>query len=94
MRLAETRNLFARTLTFPADRGAVLDTVGETELDAPYGDPETIREVLARTDEPDFGSADELFDTVLANVGDQYIGRKHYDDRGAQGGIDTEEVHF
>jgi hypothetical protein len=31
---------------------------------------------------------------VLANVGDQYIGRKHYDDRGAQGGIDTEEVHF
>ena len=94
MRLAETRNLFARTLTFPVDREAVLDAVGGTELDAPYGDPETIREVIGRTDEPDFDSADELFDTVLANVGDQYIGRKHYDDRGAQGGIDTEEVHF
>jgi hypothetical protein len=94
MRLAETRNLFARTLTFPVDREVVLDAVGGTELDAPYGDPETIREVLGRTDEPDFDSADELFDTVLANVGDQYIGRKHYDDRGAQGGIDTEEVHF
>jgi hypothetical protein len=94
MRLAETRNLFARTLTFPADRERVFDAVGETELDAPYGDPETIEEVLRRTDEPSFGSPDELFDTVFANVGDQYIGRKHYDDRGAQGGIETEEVHF
>jgi hypothetical protein len=94
MRLAETRNLFARTLTFPADRETVLDVDGEREIDAPYGDPETIEEVLRRTDEPSFTTADELFDTVLTNVGDQYIGRKHYDDRGAQGGIDTEEVHF
>jgi hypothetical protein len=94
MRLAETRNLFARQLTFPADRERVLDAVGDTELDAPYGDPETIEEVLERTDEPSFATADELFDTVLTNVGDQYIGRKHYDDRGAQGGIETEEVHF
>jgi hypothetical protein len=94
MRLAETRNLFARTLSFPADRETVLDAVGDREIDAPYGDPETIGEVLERTDEPEFATADELFDTVLTNVGDQYIGRKHYDDRGAQGGIETEEVHF
>jgi hypothetical protein len=94
MRLAETRNLFARSLTFPADRETVLETVGDREIDAPYGEPETIEEVLSRTDEPSFTTADELFDTVLTNVGDQYIGRKHYDDRGAQGGIETEEVHF
>ncbi|AUV81754.1 hypothetical protein C2R22_08910 [Salinigranum rubrum] len=94
MRLAETRNAFARQLTFPADRETVLAAVGDTTLEAPYGDPETIRTVLERTDESSFESADELFDTVLANVGEQYIGRKHYDDRGAQGGIETEEVHF
>lgn len=94
MRLAETRNTFARKLTFPADRETVLSAVGDEPIDAPYGDPETIRTVLGRTDESSFNSADELFDTVLANVGEQYIGRKHYDDRGAQGGIETEEVHF
>ncbi|WP_136589100.1 DUF5789 family protein [Salinigranum halophilum] len=94
MRLAETRNAFARQLTFPTDRETVLAEVGDQPLEAPYGDPETIRTVLERTDEASFNSADELFDTVLANVGDQYIGRKHYDDRGAQGGIETEEVHF
>jgi hypothetical protein len=94
MRLAETRNAFARRLSFPVDRETVLSELGEEALDAPYGDPETVADVLTRTDEASFGSADELFDTVLANVGDQYIGRKHYDDRGAQGGIETEEVHF
>lgn len=94
MRLAETRNVFARKLTFPADREAVLAAVGDQSLDAPYGDPETIRTVLDRTTASSFRSADELYDTVLANVGEQYIGRKHYDDRGGQGGIETEEVHF
>lgn len=94
MRLAETRNAFARELSFPTDLETVLSAVGDEPLDAPYGDPETIREVLERTEVSSFHSADELFDTVLANVGEQYIGRKHYDDRGGQGGIETEEVHF
>jgi hypothetical protein len=94
MRLAETRNAFARHLSFPADRETVLDALGDEPLDAPYGDPETIRTVLGRTDESSFETADQLYDTVLANVGEQYIGRKHYDDRGGQGGIETEEVHF
>ena len=94
MRLSETRDVFVERLTFPAEREAVLDAVGSVELDAPWGDPESVGEVLARADDESFGSADELYDTLLTYVGDQYIGRKFYDDRGSQNAIDSEEVSF
>jgi hypothetical protein len=76
------------------EHGTVVETIGDVELDAPWGDPETIGEVLTRTDDAEFHSADELYDTILTYVGDQYIGRKFYDDRGSQAGIDSEEVSF
>jgi hypothetical protein len=94
MRLSETRDVFVDRLTFPADRETVLDAVGSVELDAPWGDPESVADVLERADDESFGSADELFDTLLTYVGDQYIGRKYYDDRGSQTAIDSEEVSF
>jgi hypothetical protein len=94
MRLSETRDLFAERLEFPADRETVVETVGSVELDAPMGDPESIEEILGRTDVATFESADELYDSIVTFVGDQYIGRKFYDDRGSQAGIETDEVHF
>lgn len=94
MRLSETRDLFVAELTFPVDRATVTETIGDVELDAPWGDPETVGDVLSRTDDTEFHNADELFDTILTYVGDQYIGRKFYDDRGSQSGMDNEEVSF
>jgi hypothetical protein len=94
MRLSETRDLFADRLEFPTDRDAVVAAVGSIELDAPMGDPESIEEVLGRSGTDEFDSPDELYDALVTFVGDQYIGRKFYDDRGSQGGIDTEEVSF
>jgi hypothetical protein len=94
MRLSETRDLFVERLDFPAKRETVLETVGSIELDAPMGEPESIEQILERTDAAEFESADELYDSLVTFVGDQYIGRKFYDDRGSQAGIDTEEVHF
>ena len=82
MRLPETRDLFAQTLEFPVTRETVLETVGDTELDAPTGNNETIAEVLDRCDTEEFVSADGLYGTLMTFVSDGFIGRKYYDDRG------------
>ena len=82
MRLPETRDLFAQKLEFPTTRQTVLDTVGETELEAPTGQSETIAEVIGRCDTNEFDSADGLYGTLMTYVSDAFIGRKYYDDRG------------
>ena len=94
MRLSETRDRFASELTFPVEHNTVLDRLGDVELDAPYGEPESVSDVLERSGETEYRSADELYDTLVTFVGDAYIGRKFYDDRGSNTEIDSEEVSF
>ena len=94
MRLAETRDLFASTLEFPTDRDTVVDRVGDATIEAPTGDDETIERILRRVDQTEYASVDELYDLLIASVGEQYIGRKFYDDRGATFGSDLDEVSF
>lgn len=94
MRLPETRDLFAREFSFPVACETVQEEIGDRELDAPNGDSETIGTVLGRCQDEEFRSADELYDALLTFVGDGYIGRKYYDDRGAQPGEEEEEVSF
>ena len=94
MRLSETRDRFASELTFPVEHETVLDSLGDVELDAPYGESESVSDVLERAGETEYRSADELYDTLVTFVGDAYIGRKFYDDRGSNTEIDSEEVSF
>jgi hypothetical protein len=94
MRLSETRDRFVSELTFPVQRTTVIDRLGDLEIDPPTGEPETIGEVLDRTDAAAFRSPDELYDALVTFVGDQYVGRKFYDDRGSNMGMDSEEVSF
>lgn len=95
MRLAEARDRFVSEFNFPVEREAVIEQVGEVPLDAPAGEPDSVADVLGRIDQQTFRSADELYDTILTYVGDQYIGRKHYDDRGMNvGGRGDEGVSF
>lgn len=95
MRLPETRDLFARELTFPTSQQAVVEAIGDQELQAPTGESETIEEILDRTSNDEFRSADELYDALMTFVSDMFIGRKFYDDRGSTPkGEDEEEVVF
>lgn len=95
MRLPETRDLFARELTFPTSYQAVVERIGDEELEAPNGQSETIAEVLDRASRDRFSSADELYDELMTFVSDAFIGRKFYDDRGSMPkGDDEDEVSF
>jgi len=92
MRLRETRKLFDRELSFPVTCEQVGAEVGHVEPEPPNGDPEALADVLDRCEVDEFRSADELYDAVVSLVGDQYVGRKFYDDRGAA--PDDEAVSF
>jgi hypothetical protein len=94
MRLPETRDVFVRTLEFPASAETVVDTLGDEPLDAPNGTSETIAEVLERCPEEEFYSADDLYDSLIMYVSDAFIGRKFYDDRGSQPADPESEVSF
>jgi len=96
MRLPETRDLFARKLEFPVSRATVVEAVGSTELTPPDGASTTIGTVIERSDADEFGSADELYDTLMTLVGAQFVGRRYYDDRGGmpKGDDDESEVSF
>lgn len=94
MRLSETRDLFVSRFEFPVDRNVVMEQVGDIEIDAPMGEAERIGTVLDRTEQDSYASSEELQDLIITYVGDQYIGRKFYDDRGANLQSDLDEVSF
>lgn len=80
------RDHFEREVSFPASDDAVVDAVGDTRIDPPAGDPVAVAAVLEHSEETEYASAIELHETVLSNLGDDHIGRKHYDDRAANPG--------
>jgi len=94
MRLSRARDTFVSEFTFPVDRDEVVDRLGSVEIEGPTESPETVEEVLSRTGEETFESADDLYDALIGSVGHEYIGRRFYDDRGSNTGIDFEEVSF
>ncbi|MFB6089665.1 MAG: hypothetical protein ABEJ97_01285 [Halobellus sp.] len=54
------------------------------------GDGTDIETVLNRGDETTYASVEELHNTVMANLDDDHIGRKHYDDRSSAKAQDDE----
>ncbi|WP_231512877.1 DUF5789 family protein [Haloferax mediterranei] len=87
MEIRELPALLESELTYPVDTGHVVDQIGNVELDTPATDTsETIGVILAPLGATTFDSPNELYNTILGNVSDDFIGRKFYDDRGANPG--------
>lgn len=63
------------------DREAITETVGNVAIESPNGDATDLETVLTRSDETAYASVTELHHTVMANLEDDHVGRKHYDDR-------------
>ena len=90
IRLPEARDVFGRELSFPIACSEVEQRVGDVVLVSPAGPSETIGDALGRCETREFASADELYGVLLTYVGEEYIGRKGYDDRGSTPGYDDE----
>lgn len=78
----DTYDAFATSFNYPIDRDEIIERAGDTDIEAPTGSPDSIATILERTDTRTFRSARELHEAILGNLGEQYIGRKGYDDRG------------
>jgi hypothetical protein len=90
MRYSETEQLFEQSCTFPINHQTVIEQVGDVKLTTPTGDSIAVGDVLELTDETTYRSSNELYLSLLGNLGDSFIGRKYYDDRaGAQSGTEN-----
>lgn len=84
MKLCNMAAFLRDELAFPIDRASVVARVGDVDVEAPDAqETETISAIIGPVGQETYASADELFTTILGNVSDEYIGRKFYDDRGA-----------
>jgi hypothetical protein len=83
MKIDELQAFLEDELSYSVSHESVLSQVGSAEIEAPDEDEtETISTIIGAVGQESYGSAEELFATVLGNVSDDYIGRKFYDDRG------------
>ncbi|WP_424003771.1 hypothetical protein ACOZ4I_05350 [Haloarcula salina] len=90
MRYSETHQLFEQACEFPADHDTVVRQLGDVELTSQTGDSVTVREILALTDETTYRTPEDLYTSLVGNLGDPFIGRKYYDDRaGSTSGTKT-----
>lgn len=81
MDFSEVRAHLAQECQFPVEHEELVERVGDVHLDCPTGEPETVGTVLRRAGTASYRSADEVHTALLGAVGDDYVGRKHYDDR-------------
>ena len=83
MKLQHLLEYFENEFQFPVDHATVLNQIGGVTVDAPDdSDSETIDEILASDNDKIYETSDDLFESVIGDVDDSYIGRKYYDDRG------------
>lgn len=83
MLLSELADYLEAEFTYPVELDEVVERAGDVPIgEAGAEDPETIGSALDSLGPDSFDSADALFKTIYGNVGEDFIGRKYYDDRG------------
>jgi len=87
---SETRDLFRQACQFPTDHETVVEAVGDVAITSENGGNTDVETVLERSDATTYGSVAELHETVMANLTDEHIGRKYYDDRSSATVRETE----
>jgi len=82
MRHSDAYDEFERAYSYPIDRQTVIETMGEQTIESPNGGGKTIAEIMDHAESETYDSPRALYEEFLSCLGDQYIGRKFYDDRG------------
>jgi hypothetical protein len=82
MRIREVKEEIEDCVDCPAEVGTVLDEIGNEVLEAPGGESERLAQVLTRDSTQTYRSSVELYESILCNLSEAYVGRKNYDDRG------------
>lgn len=91
MQIQQLRSHLDEELSYPIDQETVVERIGSIEIEAPdREDSETLATIVDSLGRETYGSADELYNTIVGNLNEEHIGRKFYDDRGQQSAHDSE----
>ncbi|WP_144906281.1 DUF5789 family protein [Halobellus captivus] len=101
MKIDELSAYLEDELEYPIAHERVIEAIGSVDIEAPdVEQTETVGTIVSTVGQETYDSAEELFNTIIGNVSDEYIGRKFYDDRGSNpaetvsGPKDEENVSF
>ncbi|MFB6309389.1 MAG: DUF2795 domain-containing protein [Haloarculaceae archaeon] len=95
MRMLDTADDAFDTQSYPTTTEALIDAVGDVELQLPNG-TETVGDALSRLDSETFETAEQARTATYSAVSSKAIGRKNYSDRDpvCPGEDGPEEVSF
>lgn len=70
-------------LRYPVTHADVIEQIGTVRIATPRPDEHVeIGAVLAQLNETQYDTPEELYTSIIGSLGDAFIGRKFYDDRG------------
>ncbi len=84
MRPQQLHDTLQEEFEYPVDHTMVIAQTGDNIVDAPdVTDSETVDEILVSDNDRIYETTGDLVESIYGNLDDSYIGRKYYDDRGA-----------
>ena len=91
MQLNELGDRLQDAFDYPVDSETVREEMGQETIDSEdAAGGRTIASILDNHPDEEFASANELHQTLIGELPDEYIGRKFYDDRGSNPGQNRE----
>lgn len=83
MKIQHLEEFLQESLSFPTNIRSVCETIGSVEIDAPSSSQTwAIQAILHGQENERFDSSHEIYQTIIANLPEGYVGRKYYSDRG------------
>ena len=81
MRLSEIEEYIDSELETPIEHDRAVEQLNGEKIACPSGEGKGITEVLEMDETRTYETSTEIYESVMCYLGDEYVGRKFYDDR-------------
>lgn len=81
MRLSEIKEYIDSEVEPPIEHDTAVEKLNGGKIECPSGDGECITEALMMDETRRYETSTEIYESVMCYLGDEYVGRKYYDDR-------------
>jgi len=81
MRLSEVKEYIDSEVETPIEHDSAVEQLNGREIDCPSGGGKGITEALEMDETRTYETSTEIHESVMCYLGDEYVGRKFYDDR-------------
>jgi len=81
MRLPEIKEYIDSEVETPIEHETAIEQLNGEKIECPSGEGECITEALSMDETRKYKTSTEIYESVMCYLGDEYVGRKFYDDR-------------